>query len=93
MAREKVRSDPRSAVQPDQTLINQRILFQLDAIGKLLSVIENSASVASSKARNSDSVCGSTTASSSLFSSSQEDTMHARLPDLHSIRHIKLIQE
>ena len=89
----KVKPDPRSEVQPDQTLINQRILSQLDAIGKRLSVIENSASVASSKTKNSDSVCGSTTASSSLPSSSQEDTMHAKLPDLHSIRHNKMIQE
>ena len=89
----KVRSDPKSEVQQDQTLINQRILSQLDAIGKRLSVIENSASVASSKVKISDSVCGSTTASSSLPSSSQEDTMHAKLPDLHSIRHNKLIQE
>ena len=88
----KVRSDPRSEVQPDQTLINQRILSQLDAIGKRLSVIENFASVASSKVKNSDSVCGSTTASSTLPSSSQEDNMHAKLPDLHSIRH-KLIQD
>ena len=89
----KVRSNPRSEVQPDQTLINQRILSQLDAISKRLSVVENSASVASSKTKNSDSVCGSTTASSSLPSSSQEDTIHAKLPDLHSIRHNKLIQE
>ena len=74
-------------------MINQRILSQLDAIGKRLSVIENSASVASSKVKNSDSVCGSTTASSSLPSSSQEDTMHAKLPDLHSIRHTRLIQD
>ena len=88
-----VRSDPRSQVQSDQTLINQRILSQLDAIGKRLSVIESSASVASSKVKNSDSVCGSTTASSSLPRSSQEDTMHAKLPSLHSIRHNKLIQE
>ena len=91
--KEKVRSDPRSEVQPDQTLINQRILSQLDAIGKRLSVIENSASVASSKTKNSDSVCGSTTASSRLPSSSQEDTMHAKLPKLYSIRNNKLIQE
>ena len=89
----KVRSDPRSEVQPDQTLINQRILSQLDAIGKQLCVIESSASVASSKVKNSGSGCGSTTASSSLPCSSKEDTMHAKLPDLHSIRHNKLIQE
>ena len=89
----KVKSDPRSEVQPDQTLINQRILSQLDAIGKRLSVIESSASVASSKVKKSSSVCGSTTASSSLPSSSKEDTMHAKLPDLHTIRHDKLVQE
>ena len=89
----KVKSDPRSEVQPQQTLINQGILSQLDAIGKQLSVIENSASVASSNVKNSDSACGSITASSSIPCSSQEDTMHAKLPDLHSIRHNKLIQE
>ena len=89
----KVKPDPRSEVQPDQTLINQRILSQLDAIGKRLSVIESSASVASSKVKKSGSVCGSTTASSSLPSSSKEDTMHAKLPDLHTIRHDKLVQE
>ena len=55
------KSDLRSEIQPDKTLINQRILSQLDAIGKQLSVIESSPSVASSKVKNS--VCGSTTAS------------------------------
>ena len=61
----KVKSDPISEVQPDQTLINQRILSQLDAIGKRLSVIESSASGATSKVKTF--VCGSTTASSSQF--------------------------
>ena len=87
----KVRSDPRSEVQPDQTLINQKIPSQLDAIGKRLSVIEKS--VASSKTKNYDYVCGSTTSSSNLPSSLQENTMHAKLPDLHSIRHNKMIEE
>ena len=71
----KINSDPTSEVQPDQSRINQRILSHLDAIGKRLSVIENSASVASIKVKNSDHVCGSTTASSSLPRSSQEDAM------------------
>ena len=48
----KVKSDPRSEVQLDQTLINQRILSQLNAIGKWLSIIESSASVASSKVKD-----------------------------------------
>ena len=39
-------SDPKSEVKPDQDLINQRILSLLKAIGKCLSVIENSASAA-----------------------------------------------
>ena len=87
----KVKSDPRSEDQLDQTLIHQRILFKLDAIGKRLSVIESSASGATSKVKNS--VCGSTTASSSLPSSSHEGNMHAKIPDLHTIRNDKLIQE
>ena len=37
----KVMLDPKSEVQPDQALSNQRILSQLDAIGKRLSLIEN----------------------------------------------------
>ena len=72
-------------------MINQRILSQLDAIGKQLSVIESSPSVANSKVKNS--VCGSTTASSSVPGSFHEDNMHAKLPDLYTIRHDKLIQE
>ena len=79
----KIKSDPRSEVQPDQTLINQRILSQLDAICKRLSVIESSASVACSKVKNP--VCGSITVSSSLPSSSHEDNMYAKIPDLHTI--------
>ena len=45
----KVMSDRKSEVQLDQALINQSILSQLDAIGKRLSAIESSASVASLK--------------------------------------------
>ena len=89
--RGKVMSDPRSEIQPDQTLTNEKILSQLDAIGKQLSVIESSASVAHPKVKNS--ACGRTTASSSLLSSSYEGNMHANLPELHTIRHDKLIQE
>ena len=87
----KLKSDPGSEVQPDQTLINQRILSQLDAIGKRFSVIESSASGATSKVKNS--VCGSTTASSSLPSSSHEGNMNVKIPDLHTIKNDKLIQE
>ena len=52
-------SDPRSDVQLDQALIKQSILSQLDAIGKRLSVIESSASVAHPEVKNS--VCGRAT--------------------------------
>ena len=82
-------SDPRSEVRLDQALIKQSILSQLDAIGKRLSVIDSSASVSHPKVKNS--VCGSTTAS--LRSSSHEGNIHAKLPDLHTISHYKLIQE
>ena len=78
----RLKSCLRSEVQPDQTLINQRRLPQLDAIGKRLSVIESSASGATSKVKNS--VCGNTTASSTLPSSSHEGNMHAKIPDLHT---------
>ena len=68
-------------------MINQRILSQLDTIGKRLSVIESSTYVACPKVKNS--VCGRT----SLPSSSHEGNMHANLPDLHTTTHDKLIQE
>ena len=45
-------SDPKEENFPDQPLINQQILSQLDAIGKRLTVIENkSASPARPKAK------------------------------------------
>ena len=48
-------ADQREEKLPDQALINQRILSQLDAIGKRLTVIENkSASPAKPKAKKSD---------------------------------------
>ena len=48
-------SDPREEKLPDQALINQKILSQLDAIDKRLTVIENkSASPAKPKAKKID---------------------------------------
>ena len=67
--------------QPDQTLINERILSQLDAIGKRLNAIEeSSASAARPKARK-------VTASSSLNGSSTEGDSVKKLPELHTLRH------
>ena len=86
----KVLSDLK-LVQRDQALVNQRILSQLGGIGKHLSVIENSASAAQPKPQNS--VCDRTTAGSSLPASSREGNMHTNLPDLHTLRHERFIQE
>ena len=51
--------------QPDQTLINERILSQLDTIGKRLTVIEQSSASAALPKVKKVTVRG--TASSSLF--------------------------
>ena len=64
-----------------------KILSQLDAIGECLSIIKNSASAAWPE--DKISVCDMATVSSSL----PEGNMHASLPDLHTLRHDRLIQE
>ena len=77
--------------QPDQKLINERILTQLDAIGKRLTAIEKgSASAARPKAKK---VVGRGSASSSLNGSITEGDSNKKLPDLHTLRHDRSIQD
>ena len=82
-------SDQRGEKFPDQALINQQILSQLDAIGKRLTVIESkSASPAKPKAKNLTKK--KRTASSSLKSSSVEEpsnvpSLQDRLRELSGI--------
>ena len=77
--------------QPDQTLINERILSQLDAIGKCLTAIEKSpASAARPKAKKA-TVRG--TASSSLNGSFTACDSAKKLPELHTLRHDRSIQD
>ena len=76
----------------DQTLINEWILTQLDAIGKHLTAIENSlASAARPKAKKVAVSRGS--ASSSLNGSSIEGDSVNKLPELHTLRHDRSIQD
>ena len=77
--------------QLDQTLINERILSQLDAIGKRLTAIEqSSASAARPKAKK---VAVRGTASSSLNGSFFEGDLVKKLPDLHTLRHDRSVQD
>ena len=77
--------------QPDQTLINERILSQLDTIGKRLTAIEqSSASAARVKAKK---VAVRGTASSSLNGSFFEGDLVKKLPDLHTLRHDRFVQD
>ena len=76
-------SDPREEKLPDQALINQKILSQLGAIGKRLTVIENkSASPAKPKAKKLTK--NKRTASSSLRYSSVEE-VGSNMPSLHTL--------
>ena len=80
------------ANQPDQTVINDRILAQLDAIGKRLTVIEeSSASAARPKAKKVTVTRG--TASSSLSGSFTEGDSVKKLPELHTLRHDLSVQD
>ena len=77
--------------QPDQTMINERILSQLDAIGKRLTAIEqSSASAARPKAKK---VIVRGTASSGLNGSFTEGDSAKKLPELHTLRHDRSIQD
>ena len=77
--------------KPDQTLINERILSQLDAIGKRLTAIEqSSASAARPKAKK---VTVRDTASSSLNGSFSEGDSAKKLPELHTLRHDRSVQD
>ena len=84
-------SDQREEKLPDQALINQRILSQLDAIGKRLTVIEHkSASPAKPKAKKLTKKKG--TASSSLKHSSVEE-VGSDMPSLYTLRNDRSIQD
>ena len=84
-------SDPREDKLPDQALINQRILSQLDAIGKRLTVIENkSASPAKPKVKKLTKK--KRTASSSLKHSSVEEG-DSNMPTLQTLRNDRSIQD
>ena len=79
------------ACQPDQNVINERILTQLDAIGKRLTAIEESlASAARPKAKK---VVVRGSASSSLNGSFTKGDSVKKLPDLHTLRHDRSIQD
>ena len=83
-------SDQRGEKIPDQALINQQILSQLDAICKRLTVIESkSASPAKSKAKKLTKK--KRTASSSLKHSSVEET--SNMPSLQTLRNDRSIQD
>ena len=76
-------SDEREKNLSDQALINQKILSQLDAIGKRLTVIENkSASPAKSKVKKLTK--NKRAASSSLKHSSVEEVGN-NMPSLHTL--------
>ena len=75
-------SDPKEKNLPDQALINQKTLSQLDAIGKRLTVIENKlASPAKPKAKKLTKT--KRAASSSLKHSSVEE-VGSNMHNLHS---------
>ena len=77
-------SVPREEKLPDQALIYQKILSQLDAIGKKLTVIENkSASPAKLKAKKLTKK--KRAASSSLKPSSAEEVSN-NMPLAHSLK-------
>ena len=77
--------------QPDQTLINERILSQLDATGKRLTAIEQSSASAARPKAKKVTVRG--TASSSLNGSFSEGDSVKKLPELHTLRHDRSIQD
>ena len=80
------------ASQPDQTVINERILAQLDTIGKRLTAIEeSSASAARPKAKKVTVSRG--TASLSLSGSFTEGDSVKKLPELHTLRHNRSVQD
>ena len=84
-------SDDREKNLPDQALINQKILSQLDAIGKRLTVIENkSASPAKSKVKILTKK--KRAASLSLKHSSVEEVGN-NMPSLHTLRNDRSIQD
>ena len=79
------------ACQPDQNVINERILTQLDAIGKRLTAIEESSASAARPKAKKVVVRGS--ASSSLNGSFTKGDSVKKLPDLHTLRHDRSIQD
>ena len=82
-------SDPTSL---DQTLINAKILFQLDASGKRFNVIE-SKSVSKSRSKVKKSVCKPLAATSNLTVSQGEANLQENLPNLQTMHHDRFIQE
>ena len=81
-----------AASQLDQALINKRIFTQLDAISKCLTAIEKClASAARPKAKNIISTKG--TADSSLNESFVEGDMVKKLPELHTLKHVRSVQD
>ena len=84
-------SDSREEKLLDQALINQKILSQLDTIGKRLTVIESkSASPAKSKAKKLTKK--KRAASSSLKPSSVEEVGN-NMPSLHTLPNDRSIQD
>ena len=84
-------SDPREEKLPDQALINQKILSQLDVIGKRLTVIENkSASSAKPKAKK---LTKKRRAASSRLKPSSVEEVGNNMPSLHTLRNDRSIQD
>ena len=77
--------------QLDQTLINERILSQLDTIGKHLTAIEQSSASAARPKAKKVTVMG--IASSSLNGSFSEGDSVKKLPELHTLRHDRSVQD
>ena len=84
-------SDPREEQLPDQALINQKILSQLDTIGKRLTVIENK-SVSPAKPKAKKLTKNKRAASSSLKPSSVDEVGNS-MPSLHTLRNDRSIQD
>ena len=83
-------SDQRGEKFPDQALINQKILSQLNAIGKRLTVIETK-SASPSKPKAKKLTKKKRNASSSLKHSSVEEV--SNMPNLYTLRNDRLIQD
>ena len=82
-------SDP---TRSDQALIDAKLLSQLDTIDKRLNFLESN-SVPRSRSKVKKSVCKPVAASSNLIASQGNVDLQEKVPNLHTIRHDRFIQE